>query len=768
MYLLQLQPDGEFSLDVFYGKQIPQYAILSHTWIANHEEVTYKDIMKGKGKGKAGYQKLRFIATQAAFDGIKYFWVDTCCIDKGSSAELQEAINSMFRWYQKSSKCYVYLADVSTEPSSGVAGERSSVPHRLWQDAFLQSRWFTRGWTLQELLAPQVVQFFSKEGNLLGDKLSLWPDIARVTSIPLDILQGSYAYLLQYDVEKRLSWAAKRVTTREEDAAYSLLGLFDLHMPLLYGEGRAKAFMRLHRERESVTVYGNLHSPGTKHIQASAPDADQLSEKVIMSAKPAQTPLKRTANEAFHDATVSEMRRIPQTSPAYAVGSETVKAQDPLENRIVRADVRVTSIDESTSEISNILPTAIEGINTDAEYTFAKTSMRTWWNNAIARHLDTRNVDTPEDYFLVAVLIIKWSDELDELSTAKEVCCLAVPSPCIFCMYASVVIALLTVPQLQEVNDLFRDRFHFRTEIVELDIRSKPQHQLNQRVTRFVESSDSPNNLLIVYYSGHGVYMDLENYLQMRASMTRGYGSDLIQDAHANWNKVEEILRSEDVEADVLAIMDTCYSSDLTQRRPIASYPAPGAVRSDQSRLFEVMSACGIDETTASPGPYSFTRALIDSLKIHLAENGDNPISTYQLVQRMNMKSRLDTSSHFWPRVPDNRHILLKPIKSAQVQRYEKFRARVGGRLTLDFDLRDRYLNREQIEFLARALGTAVGNKRLVGLRSINWVGIAPVQQSPADNVALAKRTATTWKAIVAKKREQRLASSSLDQEMSP
>ncbi|OAL54780.1 hypothetical protein IQ07DRAFT_665176, partial [Pyrenochaeta sp. DS3sAY3a] len=145
-------------------------------------------------------------------------------IEKASSAELQEAINFMFRWYQKSAKCYVYLSDGS---SVGISA------------AFLHSKWFTRGWTLQELLAPESVQFFSAEGDLLGDKLSLWADIEMITKIPLDILHG------RYDVRKRLSWAAEWKTTREEDAAYSLLGLFDLHMPLLYGEGRRKAFMHL-------------------------------------------------------------------------------------------------------------------------------------------------------------------------------------------------------------------------------------------------------------------------------------------------------------------------------------------------------------------------------------------------------------------------------------------------------------------------------------------------------------------------------------------
>jgi hypothetical protein len=752
MHLLQLQADGELSLDVFYGKQIPQYAILSHTWIANHEEVTFKDVMKGKGKGKAGYQKLRFIATQASKDGLKYFWVDTCCIDKGSSAELQEAINSMFRWYQKSSKCYVYLTDVSVETSSGVADGQPSVPRRPWQEAFLQSKWFTRGWTLQELLAPQSVQFFSKEGNLLGDKLSLWPDIVRVTSIPLDILQGSYAYLLQYDVEKRLSWAAERVTTREEDAAYSLLGLFDLHMPLLYGEGRTKAFMRLHRERESVIVYENLHNPATQRIQVSTSDTDGLPEKAGTLADTARASLKRAADEAFRDSGVSKIRSIPQTPPAYAVASETVRAQNPLNNRIVHADIRASSINDSTSETSDTQPLLIEGISSDAEEETAQTSMKLWWNDSIAR-----NLNTPEDYAQVAVLIIKWSDELDELKTGSEVFDLPVLSPFISQMYASLLIATLTNLQLQEVNNLFRDRFRFRTEIVELNVASKPQHQLNRHVSSFVGTSDGPNNLLIVYYSGHGVYKDLEHYLQLRASINSSRGTGFLQDAHANWNKVEDMLRSEEVEADILTIMDTCYASNLTQRGPIAPNSDRRVVRSDQSKLFQLMSACGIDETTPAPGPYSFTRVLIDNLRDHLDNNGDKPISTFRLNQQINLDTRRDTASHLWYRMSDDRHIMLRPMKSAQVQRYEMYRARVGSRLTLNFDLRDRVLNKEQIDYLAKSLGGALRGKAMMGVRSINWVGMVPVQQSFADQVALVLRAVTKWKAFVAKRREERL-----------
>ncbi|KAF1959939.1 HET-domain-containing protein [Byssothecium circinans] len=242
MRLLRFEDNGEFSLVEFVGKNIPPYAILSHTWGADHEEVTFKDIKKGTGKSKAGYSKIRFCGKQADNDGLQFFWVDTCCIDKSSSAELSEAINSMFQWYYKADKCYVYLSDVSC--STSVESDRRS-PH-TWKPFFRGSRWFTRGWTLQELLAPRFVDFFSADGERLGDRNSLLQDIHDITMIPLQALQR-YC-LSQFSIDERLSWVESRQTKREEDMVYSLLGIFDVHMPLIYGEGRKKALVRLQKE----------------------------------------------------------------------------------------------------------------------------------------------------------------------------------------------------------------------------------------------------------------------------------------------------------------------------------------------------------------------------------------------------------------------------------------------------------------------------------------------------------------------------------------
>ncbi|KAN0071275.1 HET domain containing protein [Elaphomyces granulatus] len=241
MRLLKPDTTGEFSLteDFLVNDDIPRYAILSHTWGAHTEEVSFKDMIDGTGKSKPGYDKIRFCGEQARRDGLQYFWIDTCCIDKSSSAELQEAINSMFRWYRDAAKCYVYLADVPRLALDADV-ESSQLP---WELSFRKSRWFTRGWTLQELVAPASAEFFSKEGEQLGNKKSLERQIHEVTGIPVKALRGSS--LSDFSVPERMSWTEKRETTRKEDKAYSLLGIFDIYMPLIYGEGRENAFKRL-------------------------------------------------------------------------------------------------------------------------------------------------------------------------------------------------------------------------------------------------------------------------------------------------------------------------------------------------------------------------------------------------------------------------------------------------------------------------------------------------------------------------------------------
>ncbi|KAK3360107.1 HET-R [Lasiosphaeria hispida] len=244
MRLLERGDTGEFRLTKHLPNdaipEIPPYAILSHTW-REDEEVLFKDLADGTAKNKAGYTKLQFCGDQAERDGLKFFWQDTCCIDKSDGAELQHALNSMFRWYRSAAKCYVYLADVST-----CAPDNESS----WESAFQASKWFTRGWTLQELIAPTIVEFFSIKGKRLGDKKSLERQIHKITGIPLGALRGGI--LSDFSIDERMAWVKERNTTREEDKAYSLFGIFDVHMPLLYGEGEAGAFGRL---REKIDKY---------------------------------------------------------------------------------------------------------------------------------------------------------------------------------------------------------------------------------------------------------------------------------------------------------------------------------------------------------------------------------------------------------------------------------------------------------------------------------------------------------------------------------
>ena len=253
--LLDRTQHGRYQLSSFDDANPPQYAILSHTWSHGHE-VEYKDLVAGGEQKKLGYTKMRFCIDQAQKDGLQYCWIDTCCIDKSSSAELSASINSMFRWYQQACKCYVFLADVHAEPSS-YDQDRS-----LWLENFRQSKWFKRGWTLQELLAPKTVEFFSSLGTKLGDKASLEQEVHSITGIPSEALNGNKS-LSAFSVEDRMEWVTGRQTTVAEDKVYCLLGIFQVFLPLIYGEGETHAAMRLKEEiqkRESGLGIGVLPS----------------------------------------------------------------------------------------------------------------------------------------------------------------------------------------------------------------------------------------------------------------------------------------------------------------------------------------------------------------------------------------------------------------------------------------------------------------------------------------------------------------------------
>lgn len=206
----------------------PRYAILSHRW--GDDELTFQEASDPRSVDFEldGHKKVMEAAVKALEYQLEWIWCDTCCIDKLSSAELSEAINSMFRWYEKSSLCIAYLSDISVEP-------------------FTSSNWFTRAWTLQELIAPMKLVFLNRDWQPICSKHDCIPEITDRTRIDQHVLKYGPIKLKSCSVAQKMSWAVDRVASRIEDVAYSLLGLFDVNMPMLYGE-REKAFIRLQEE----------------------------------------------------------------------------------------------------------------------------------------------------------------------------------------------------------------------------------------------------------------------------------------------------------------------------------------------------------------------------------------------------------------------------------------------------------------------------------------------------------------------------------------
>ncbi|KAI4182000.1 MAG: hypothetical protein LQ346_006660 [Caloplaca aetnensis] len=246
------------ALHNFITQDVEQYAILSHTW--GDEEVSFQDMTVQSNlqaplladlvydwcgrlvpwsrlKQRKGYKKVERCCAEALAHGYNWVWVDTVCIDKKSSAELSEAINSMYDWYDKAAVCYAYMSDVSMTAE----GLDATVI-----DAFKSSRWFRRGWTLQELLAPSKIIFYDKDWRCLGSRARLANYITSATGIHQRYLRSKIP-CASASIATRMSWAAHRSTTRVEDEAYCLLGLFQINMSLLYGEG-SRAFLRLQHE----------------------------------------------------------------------------------------------------------------------------------------------------------------------------------------------------------------------------------------------------------------------------------------------------------------------------------------------------------------------------------------------------------------------------------------------------------------------------------------------------------------------------------------
>ncbi|KAF3035804.1 hypothetical protein E8E12_004304 [Didymella heteroderae] len=232
---MRLINTSNLDFEEFKLTDAPPYAILSHTWVG--AETSYQDVLNDRKAGrKTQYTKLIEGCRAAEKHGFKHFWIDTCCIDKTNHVELSEAINSMFKWYRQAGICLAYLADVSPTTTAAIDLEPE----------FAKSKWFERGWTLQELIAPLEVESLASDWSKLTSKTELCSTLALITGIPSEFLLGKQ--LGEASVAMRMSWASNRITTKAEDIAYCLMGIFDLHMPLLYGKGEGRAFRRLQQE----------------------------------------------------------------------------------------------------------------------------------------------------------------------------------------------------------------------------------------------------------------------------------------------------------------------------------------------------------------------------------------------------------------------------------------------------------------------------------------------------------------------------------------
>ncbi|KAL1595212.1 hypothetical protein SLS60_009900 [Paraconiothyrium brasiliense] len=672
MRLLRSDNNGWFYQAEFVGKNIPPYVILSHTWGEDWDEISFEDIRTGLGRKKAAYSKLKFCAERAAEDGLEYFWVDTCCIDKNSSTELSEAINSMFRWYRESVKCYAFLSDVPCAPGSRTKrsdrinsdialelndmsdpklSEETTMPSIENHDeedlkAFRQSKWFTRGWTLQELLAPEYVEFFAANGQILGDKSTLANEIFSITRIPTEALNGGFVSFSRFSEDERLSWAKGRETKREEDAAYSLLGLFDLAMPLIYGEGREKAFRRLHRERELAAAFEQTRS-----------------EKKIV-------------------------RGNPSTSP----GSDHLSQESDASEELT---------DEQHAEL-----------------------VQMWWDETVEV-----NMDSQDQYQKVAVLLLKWSDPLDELRVS---------------MHGEIIV------QLHKLATVFQKTFNFQTQIVELNVSSKPQHQLDRHIAAFIEAHDGPHSLLIVCYQGNSMFNSLHGRLELCASSDPARSFGISQSAVVNWRKAENMLCSDGVDGDVLMLLDVPYPAEFFESLRVSTQ-----VKSTK-RLCELISACPPSQSSPPPGPGSFTGALVETLQDLAHTSRSRFYSTGRINQRLRMApNRKGTPSQMWSLFSDERHIALSPLDSKPTTQMPLL-APARSYLKLGLAFRDERLSREQIQFLSYQLGRALDNKRLLGLRKIDLLGVEIQPVAPLEWNVVARIAVTRWRQAIQIRQQSR------------
>ncbi|KAI1403472.1 heterokaryon incompatibility protein-domain-containing protein [Hypoxylon fuscum] len=247
-----------------------QYLVLSHcwgrpsenkAWAHDDQEYTYQDALASPPPARklAGFDKIFLTCKLASRAKVRYVWIDTCCLDQTNYSELAHGINSMFEWYRKSSFCVVYLADVTWTQSMNQNERRKQ---------FVNCRWFERAWTLQELIAPKEVRFYDKDWNYMGTKVDLADEISEHTHIDKHILNGTSSCLM-CSIAHRMSWAAKRKARKPEDIAYSLLGIFNVNMPMIYGEGSRNAFHRLQRAITTTTSELSIFGWGDETLSNS-------------------------------------------------------------------------------------------------------------------------------------------------------------------------------------------------------------------------------------------------------------------------------------------------------------------------------------------------------------------------------------------------------------------------------------------------------------------------------------------------------------------
>ncbi|KAH7119651.1 heterokaryon incompatibility protein-domain-containing protein [Dendryphion nanum] len=286
--------NAEFmTLESFNSKSDrPSYAILSHTW--NENELIFEDLYTDDFTNLPGFSKVKQSCEQALRDGHSHIWIDTCCIDKRSSSELSEAINSMFQWYGEALECFAFLQDVYDYsdieefkwcPENYIL--TSTQLQKLKNSQFAKSRYWTRGWTLPEVIAPNSVVFYDHNFQRIGSRDELRRVVSVITGINENMF-WEHVKLEEFSIATRMSWASNRETTRLEDMAYSLLGIFGIHMPMLYGEGK-QAFVRLQEEiiknsrDHSIFAWeGEVYSSNSNgFLFAQSPSAFRHSDNVI-------------------------------------------------------------------------------------------------------------------------------------------------------------------------------------------------------------------------------------------------------------------------------------------------------------------------------------------------------------------------------------------------------------------------------------------------------------------------------------------------------